>query len=81
MKFNHKAFDWKRLLGSLRFILTDRRGGWNMPPSPPKQPFREIKIGGTTYRISSFFRTDGGNVMDRISRLIEKEAEKPGDRQ
>lgn len=81
MKFNHQRFDWNWLFERLKFALTDRSGGWNVPPSPPRKPFREVKIGGATYRISSFFKTDGGNVLDRISRLIEKDAEKPANRQ
>ncbi|HHV31208.1 MAG TPA: hypothetical protein GXX74_02205 [Clostridiales bacterium] len=35
MKFNHKPFDWNRLFEDLKFALTDRSGGWNVPPSPP----------------------------------------------
>lgn len=81
MKFNYEKFDWNWIIGRLKFALTDRSGGWNVPPSPPRQPFREVKIGGTTYRISSFFRTDGGTVVDRISRLIEKEAKNSGNSQ
>ena len=81
MKFNHQKLDWNWLFERLKFALTDRSGGWNVPPSPPRKPLREVTIGGTTYRISSFFRADGGNVVDRIARLIEKEAEKPANRQ
>lgn len=66
MKFNHDKFDWKRLLGRLKFILTDRRGGWNASPSPPEQPFREIKIGGTTYREVTI-----GKVLYRLTSIFE----------
>lgn len=66
MKFNHKSFDWKRLLGSLRFILTDRSGGWNVPSSPPRKPFREMKIGGTSYREVTI-----GKVLYRLTSVFE----------
>jgi len=40
-------------------------------------PFKiaEVIIGGTTYIVSLFFKKDAkGNVVDKISRLIERDA-------
>ena len=36
----------------------------------------KITVGGTTYLVSSFFKNDGrGNAIEKVSRLIEREAE------
>ena len=37
----------------------------------------EVTIGNTTYLVSSFFKNDGkGNAVDKVRRLIERDAEK-----
>lgn len=81
MKFNHKSFDWNRFFEDLRFALTDRRGGWNMPPSPPvpaKKPssYREVTIGKVLYRLTSVF--EGSKDIDKtMERLAVQNAVNP----
>jgi len=41
----------------------------------------EVVIGGTTYLVSSFFKADAkGSVVDKVRRLIEREAEQAAER-
>ncbi|MVB12517.1 hypothetical protein CAFE_32570 [Caprobacter fermentans] len=82
MKFNHQKFDWNWLVERLKFTLTDRRGGWNMPPSPPpthtKKPssYREVTIGKVLYRLTSVF--EGSKDIDKaMERLAVQNAVNP----
>ena len=81
MKFNRKKFDWNWLFERLKFALTDRSGGWNVPPSPPvhaKKPFsyREVTIGKVLYRLTSVF--EGSKDIDKtMERLAVQNAVNP----
>ena len=68
---------WEEALAGLqkhfRFVIGAKRGeiivsGFIIPT--------EITIGGTTYLVSSFFKNYAkGNAVDKIARLIERDAE------
>ncbi|MFT8890077.1 MAG: transposon-encoded TnpW family protein [Ethanoligenens sp.] len=75
MRFKQK---FRRLWPQLVFILFDRRGGITLPddefPIPPKLKEAVTKIGGTTYIVRSFFnRKSERTVLDKVSRLIDRE--------
>ena len=56
-------------------VLNDKRAEAKLSELPPYKAVK-IVISGTTYLVSSFFKNEGrGNVVDKISRLIEREVE------
>lgn len=56
-------------------ILNEKRGEAQLSELLPYKT-AEILIGGTTYIVSSLFKKDAkGNVVDKVRRLIEREAE------
>ena len=56
-------------------VLNEIRAEITVSDLPPFK-VAEVVIGGTTYIVSSFFKKDAkGNVVDKVRRLIEREAE------
>jgi hypothetical protein len=72
------------LFARLRFILKDRRAEMNLEGTilgEKLDAVAEVVIGGTTYLVSSFFKADAkGSVVDKVRRLIEREAEQAAER-
>ena len=70
---------WKEVFTGLqkhfRFVISEEKAVIKVSNFPF---FISAKVaaGGTTYLISSFFKKDAkGNVVDKVGRLIEREAE------
>ena len=62
-------------LSRTKRILDEKRAEITVSDLPPFK-VAEIVIGGTTYIVNSFFKKDAkGNVVDKVRRLIEREAE------
>ena len=60
-------------LARCRLVLKDRSGEANLGDLMPFK-VAEVIVGSTTYLVSSFFKKDAkGNVVDKISRLIERD--------
>lgn len=59
-------------------VLGNRRGGLDLEGTAlgvRLDEAAEVIIGGTTYLVSSFFKPDAkSNVVDKVRRLIEREA-------
>ena len=56
-------------------IINEKRAEAQLSELPPCKVV-EMVIGGTTYIVSSLFKKDAkGDVVDKIKRLIEREAE------
>jgi hypothetical protein len=56
-------------------ILNEKRAEMKVSDFPPFKVV-EVVIGSTTYLVSSFFKKDAkGNAVDKVRRLIEREAE------
>jgi hypothetical protein len=72
------------LFARLRFVLKDRRAEMDLEGTVLGEKLdkaAEVVIGGTTYLVSSFFKTDAkGSVVDKVRRLIEREAEQTAER-
>ena len=65
---------FRRLSVSFKYICNSKRAEMKVSDLPPFK-IAEIIIGGTTYIVNSFFKKDAkGNVVDKISRLIERDA-------
>lgn len=61
-------------LARTAFVLKDRSGEATLGDLPPFK-VAEFIVGGTTFLVSSFFKKDAkGSVVDKISRLIERDA-------
>lgn len=77
--------DWlSELFARVRFILKDKsaemRLGGTVLDEKSEQTV-EVAIGGTTYLVSSFYKADAkGSVVDKVRRLIEREAEETAER-
>ena len=65
----------KILFTRIKRILDEKRAEIKVSDLPPFK-VAEVVIGGTTYIVNSFFKKDAkGNVVDKVRRLIEREAE------
>ena len=72
MKLIKRVFT--RLLITIKYICNSNRAEMKVSDLPPFK-IAEVIIGGTTYIVSLFFKKDAkGNVVDKISRLIERDA-------
>jgi hypothetical protein len=68
--------DWKAILERFWFLMKEKRAEITVSDLPPFK-VAEVIIGGTTYIINSFFKKDAkGDVVDKVRRLIERDAEK-----
>ena len=70
---------WEEVLAGLktkfRFVAIEKNGAIHVSEYM-FVPDARILIGGKTYIVSSFFKKDAkGNVVDKIGRLIEREAD------
>ena len=62
-------------LSRIKRILDEKRAEITVSDLPPFK-VAEIVIGSTTYIVNSFFKKDAkGNVVDKVRRLIEREAD------
>ena len=65
----------KMFFTRIKRILDEKRAEITVSDLPPFK-VAEVVIGGTTYIVSSFFKKDAkGNVVDKVRRLIERDAE------
>ena len=56
-------------------IINEKRAEIKVSDLPPFK-IAEVVIGGTTYLVSSFFKKDANySVVDKVRRMIEREAE------
>ena len=63
-----------RILITVKYICNSNRAEMKAGDLPPFK-IAEVIIGGTTYIVSLFFKKDAkGDVVDKISRLIERDA-------
>jgi hypothetical protein len=73
--------NWKQVISFARIfvidfgiVMRDRHGEFKMPDSIGQKRKTETRIGGTTYIVNSEFNPKSGRtVLDKISRLIDKE--------
>lgn len=77
--------DWLfELFARIRFILKDKSAEMKLGGTVLDEKLEqvaEVIIGGTTYLVSSFFKTDAkGSVVDKVRRLIERETEQTAER-
>ena len=57
------------------YVMKDKRAEAYLSDLPPFK-IAEVVIGGTTYLVSSFFKKNAkGSVVDKISRMIERDAD------
>lgn len=72
------------LFARVRFILKDKSAEMRLGDTVLDEKLEqaiEVIIGGTTYLVSSFFKAEAkGSVVDKVRRLIEREAEEAAER-
>ena len=65
----------KEIFYRFRLAVNNNRGEGRVSDLPPFNLVKVV-IGGTTYLVSCFYRKNAkGNVVDKIGRLIERDAE------
>jgi hypothetical protein len=71
--FLKKVF--RRFQATFKYICDSKRAEAEVGDLPPFK-IGEVIIKGTTYIVNSYFKKDAkGNVVDKVRRMIEREAE------